>query len=392
MSEQNERTKRFILKIEDENERTVTARFATFDVVDLDGDLTEKGAFGEQDVFMGPWNHNPQMLPPGMGKTREDGDGAFFDGAFFESTSGQEHYELIKAAGGQMEWSYRFFIEDGSIPIGDENEDGPFFIIRRAKITHVAPVEAGAGIGTETVDVKCVGCQSKDQVNIHGKVYGLEDFEKAVDKAIAKVMARQKGCGGKCGGDCKCGSAGDDPDGTKDAGDDQIKGENLGALLRGLRDQKELTNEDLAQAAGLAISTIGQILGGTLKCPKVDALQGMARALEVNLSSLVLAAEKDGCDDFSGEKTQDNDQAADKDADGSNDTQDVDLSLFEGADGAKAQNDADDADADDAAKDIPSDSRLAKEIDALLTGYPGLPEEDDAGLVAYQNYRFEVPE
>ena len=156
-----ERTKRFTLRLDkqdEDGERSVTALFATFNVVDLDGDVTEPGAFGKQSVLMGAYNHNPGMLPPGKGATYEEDDTALFKGRFFTTSSGTEHYTTIKEAGGTMEWSYRFFVEDG----GFETRDGEnVFIIRKAKVTHVAPVEAGAGIGTRTVDIKCVDCDAK---------------------------------------------------------------------------------------------------------------------------------------------------------------------------------------------------------------------------------------
>ena len=90
------------------------------------------------------------------------------------------------------------------------------------------------------------------------------------------------GCGGGCGG-------------GKAAGQ---KGDTLGSLIRTLRDEKELTNDDLAEAAGVSVSTIGQILGGTLVCPKASRLDSLAQKLGVKLSSLVAAAEADGCGSY----------------------------------------------------------------------------------------------
>ena len=77
-----------------------------------------------------------------------------------------------------------------------------------------------------------------------------------------------------------------------------MKGQALGDLLRELRDERELSNDDLADAAGISVSTIGQILGGTSDCPPVSRLQGPARRLNVNLSRLITAAEADGCDRY----------------------------------------------------------------------------------------------
>ena len=364
-----ERTKRLVLKIDDEEERTVIAQFATFGVTDHDGDVTEPGAFREQEVFMGAWNHNPYMLPPGLGKTYEEDDGAYFKGQFFDSVSGNEHYELIKAAGGQMEWSYRFFVEDGFIPVGDDHDydDDVYFVIRQAKITHVAPVEAGAGIGTRTVDVKCVGCEAKsdppaapriDYQELAKAVAPAIDYQElakavapAIDyqelgKAVAAYLPKNE-----CGGGCK--------------GCSGKKGDNLGTLIRNLRDAKELSNEELAEAAGISVDTLGQILGGTLNCPKASRLEALAAKLGVKLSMLMEAAEQDGCGDF------DDDAKADEPA----------------AEKARPTDDPGDPDPD---PDPDEGASLEKQYDALISGFPGLPDEVDPATAIYERWKSTV--
>ena len=267
-----ERIKRVTLKI-DEDGRTVTAKFATLGVRDLDGDIIEAGAIGEQNVFLGAWNHDQRTLPPGVGTTYESKDAALFRGNFLDTTSGRDHYETLKAADGLdsslMEWSFRFFVTEGAYELQDEEES---FIIRKARVTHVAPVESGAGIDTRTVDIKCVGCEAKtSQPEVPtcthcGAKAGHEqaaadttsiDYEKlatAVATAVVTAMSQSPkgGCGGGCGGGKGVAQ----------------KGDTLGSLIRTLRDEKELTNDDLAEAAGVSVSTIGQILGGTLVCPR----------------------------------------------------------------------------------------------------------------------------
>ena len=328
-----ERTKRFTLRLDkqdEDGERSVTALFATFNVVDLDGDVTEPGAFGKQSVLMGAYNHNPGMLPPGKGATYEEDDAALFKGRFFTTSSGTEHYTTIKEAGGTMEWSYRFFVEDG----GFETRDGEnVFIIRKAKVTHVAPVEAGAGIGTRTVDIKCVDCDAKanrapnsfslealrtasgltakngsidytklaetiatavaaalpsPSINYNGEVYDQAKFDELVENA-AKALQEKQGCPDGCRGSSGEGGCG----GCGQAGQ---KGATLGNLLRELRDERELSNEDLANAAGVSTSTMGQILAGSIDCPPIERLEGLADRLNVSRQRLVTAAESDGCD------------------------------------------------------------------------------------------------
>ena len=158
-----ERIKTISVKVDEGDEpRTITARFATLGVVDLDGDIIERGAIGDQEVLLGAYNHDFQSLPPGFGSTYETAKAAMFKGTFFDTPVGDLHYQTLKAAqeaGYNMEWSFRFFVEDG----GFETRKGEeYYVIRKAKVSHVAPVEKGAGINTGTVEVKACGpeCQA----------------------------------------------------------------------------------------------------------------------------------------------------------------------------------------------------------------------------------------
>lgn len=476
------RTKTVTVKADDDS-RTVTARFATFGVVDLDGDIIEPGAIGEQSVFMGAYNHDFAMLPPGMGATYETEDEALFRGEFFETWSGNEHYKTIKAAGGQMDWSFRFFVEEG----GFETRAGEdYFVIRKARVAHVAPVETGAGINTGTLEIKSCGpeCQANkmaQQGEAREKGSVLIDYSKLAEALAPVVLSAMDsgagkttdgcGCGSKSAGDdaarkrgtllladgrrfdidtstsegraaltsrlqggmglveavieiaaegksapteiekvacLKCGKeyakdqinddgqclaacaapstassgadAGTTPSGSggsseKQGGGSVYKGEGLGDLLRQLRDEKELSNDDLATAAGLSVSSIGGILAGTTQCPKIGQLQALARLLKVNLSRLVAAAEADGCDQYEGDlESSANDQGQGKSGDDDPETQEP------------AAGDPTDPEG------TPSDDVLAKQIDDLLSGFPGLPPETDPGLKAWHQYQIEVLE
>jgi len=73
------------------------------------------------------------------------------------------------------------------------------------------------------------------------------------------------------------------------------RGQTLGNLLQDLRDENELTNEDLGRAAGIDASTVSGIMAGEIDCPPLDRLRGFAEALGVNLGRLRNAAEQDGC-------------------------------------------------------------------------------------------------
>ena len=347
-----EKVKTYSIKIDEDEPRTVTARFATLGVVDLDGDVIEAGAIGDQSALLGAYNHDFQSLPPGYGVTYETKTEAMFRAKFFETPAGEAHYQTLKAAdeaGYNMEWSFRFFVEEG----GFETRDGEdYYIIRKARVSHVAPVEKGAGINTGTVSIKSCGpeCQAGLDGGGAGKVQDLPGFSKqlqnaamqkdsmlidysklaealgpilqsAVDGAVSRIMD-EKGTG-ECGcgdaakaqaevdsavaaqaleeakADSQTNSVEKEAVSADQAGDGtRHKGQGLGDLLRELRDEKELSNDDLADAAGLSVASIGGILAGTTDCPKVGQLQGMARKLGINLSRLVQAAEEDGCGQY----------------------------------------------------------------------------------------------
>ena len=365
-----EKTKRFILKQDDDDPRTVVAKFATLGVVDLDGDVIESGAIGDQDVLMGAYNHDFASLPPGYGQTYETRDAAMFRGKFLETPVGDLYYSTLKAlddAGQSMEWSFRFFVDDGGV----ETRDGEdHFVIRKARVAHVAPVERGAGIDTRIVSIKSCGpeceakkaemaktcsCKNGDQSSTDTAPPTIEiDYEKLAD-AIAVAFAKVLPQPAKAIADDP--SPGADPQTAESVDkanpDSQTKGQGLGDLIRSLRDEKELTNEDLATAAELSVASIGGILAGTSACPKVGHLERLARRLDVSLSRLVKAAEEDGC----GKADEDPDPNAE--------------------DSAKADSGQDDGQA------ATEDTELEKQIEAILSGFPGLEGKIDPGVAAF---------
>lgn len=54
--------------------------------------------------------------------------------------------------------------------------------------------------------------------------------------------------------------------------------------------------DDMASAAGISESTVGQILSGDVNCPPIDRLEGFASVLNVSMKSLEDAAGRDGCE------------------------------------------------------------------------------------------------
>jgi len=129
------------------------AVFSTFNVIDLDGDVTVPGAFQEgQAVRISYWGHRWQDLPVGRGAIHQDEEKAWVDGRFFLDTiAGKETYQTVKNLEELQEWSYGYDIEQ-SDPGQFEGQDVQF--LRRLEVHEISPVMLGAGIGTHTETIK----------------------------------------------------------------------------------------------------------------------------------------------------------------------------------------------------------------------------------------------
>lgn len=138
--------------LEDGEPGDVKAVFATFNVKDLDGDVTIPGAFHEgQEVVIEPWNHG-YTLPAGKGVIKQNESEAWIDGRFFLTTeAGRENYQTVKEMGSLAEWSYTFDILEGFS--GDFEGDRANFL-KDLDTIGVSPVTRGAGIDTHTIGIK----------------------------------------------------------------------------------------------------------------------------------------------------------------------------------------------------------------------------------------------
>ena len=137
--------------------------FATFDIIDRDGDVTVPGAFrdGQQVVIEG-WNHDYSRLPVGKGVIGSDSKSAWVDGQFFLDTEGgMEHYRTIKHLAGLEQWSYTFRVEQKD---RDVREGRQVRLLKSLDVAGVAPVARGAGIGTRTVMMKTAAGLSDEDV------------------------------------------------------------------------------------------------------------------------------------------------------------------------------------------------------------------------------------
>lgn len=134
----------------------VEAVFATYNVIDRDGDVTFPGAFTEGDrVAISPWQHEVwKGAPPvGEGTIHSRGNQAVFRGRFYlGTTAGRDHFELVKARGAAQEWSYGFDVMHKPEAVTFEGRKAN--ALRKLKVYEVSPVFQGAGIGTATLAVK----------------------------------------------------------------------------------------------------------------------------------------------------------------------------------------------------------------------------------------------
>ena len=158
--------KRFSFKIgPDDSDGSVTAVFVTFNVVDLDGDVTLPGAFGIQKVRLSAWGHNWKVPAIGRGETSEEADSAIFSGRFFLTTTmGRDTYEAVKGLQELQEWSYGYDIDEYLLRQPRNGEvsrryDGMIRVLIKMKVIEVSPVMIGSGINTETRSMKgCPNC------------------------------------------------------------------------------------------------------------------------------------------------------------------------------------------------------------------------------------------
>lgn len=83
----------------------------------------------------------------------------------------------------------------------------------------------------------------------------------------------------------------------------EIRGVALAAELNRLVDARETEArprseiiEAMARAAGISVSTVNQIMNGSIICPPLNRLAGLARGVGTSQGRLITAAERDGCE------------------------------------------------------------------------------------------------
>src|SRR5215211_2123565 len=143
--------------IKDADRGVVDAVFATFDEIDKDGDVTERGAFPEGAVVpISAYGHASWegALPVGKARIRQTAKEARVSGQFFMDTAhGRDTFATVKALAedGLGEWSYGY--DPLEYHFGERDDRAVRFLTKLA-VHEVSPVLLGAGVNTRTLSAK----------------------------------------------------------------------------------------------------------------------------------------------------------------------------------------------------------------------------------------------
>jgi len=135
-----------------------TARIATLNVIDKDGDVTLPGAFpADKTILISAYMHGSWMgeLPVGKGVIIEKGEEVLVEGEFNLNTeTGKEHYETLKFAPDLSEWSYGYLV----LAVDEDSEwnDNPkvYRVLKQLDVFEASPVLRGAGVNTALLAIK----------------------------------------------------------------------------------------------------------------------------------------------------------------------------------------------------------------------------------------------
>lgn len=143
------------IELKADKEGSFTARIATLNVVDGDGDITLPGAFPEgKEVLVSAYQHGSWMgaLPVGKAIIKETDEQVLAEGEFnLKTQGGRDHYEAVKFSMQLQEWSYGFEIleaEDG------DYEGSKVRYLKKVEPFEISPVLLGSGVDTGTLAIK----------------------------------------------------------------------------------------------------------------------------------------------------------------------------------------------------------------------------------------------
>lgn len=181
------------IKIKDAAKGEVTAVFATFNVIDSDGDVTPPEAFTDgAPVRISAYGHGSWqgLLPVGKGIIRTTSTEAVLDGQFFlDTAAGAETFSVVRQMGDLQEWSY------GYKPIKwsyGEFDASPVRFLEQLEVYEVSPVLVGAGVNTRTLSAKGAATFAGQAEAVLAAITDLT--ERAAD-VVAKRREKGKGLG-----------------------------------------------------------------------------------------------------------------------------------------------------------------------------------------------------
>lgn len=246
----------------------IKAVFATLDVIDRDGDVLLPKSIGTQRVRLSAYGHQSWAgaMPIGKGEVVEQGNEAIFAGrVFLDMPHAKEQFDLVRNMGDLQEWS--FSLQD--VVAENAQRDGKSVrMIKSVRVHEVSPVFAGAGLDTRLLHAKqgLDDCRCKE---LRDENQALKTMIEGMRTEEARRLVRAFS---------------------------HTKGESLARYLeQQMGDDRSEAVMRMAQEAGISENTVNQILRGEIECPPRDRLQGFAEALGVSVSSVISAAEQDGC-------------------------------------------------------------------------------------------------
>lgn len=143
------------VEVKSADQGKVSAVFATFNVIDKDGDVTLPGAYKDgAEVIISAYQHQSWggALPVGKGTIRTTKTEAILEGQFFMDTvSGRDTFTVVKNLGPRQQWSYS--LADVTAERGKfDGKDVQF--LKQIHVDEVSPVLVGAGVNTRTLATK----------------------------------------------------------------------------------------------------------------------------------------------------------------------------------------------------------------------------------------------
>jgi len=177
--------KALAVELKAEQEGAFRATFATFDVIDKDGDVTKSGAFKSgSPVRISAWGHDWNAPVIGRGTIGADETAAWVEAQFnLKMSAGRDTYESVKFSGDLQEFSYGYDVVSSE---PGEWDGRPVRILKALEVHEVSPVLLGAGIGTGTDRIKSASFADHAE-------YVLADVQAFIDrsKSLADLRAKE---------------------------------------------------------------------------------------------------------------------------------------------------------------------------------------------------------